>query len=355
MPKKSKKEPVKSKQRKEIVVKAKHLIKESQRLARKCKKKLADEPLEAINTGRTDVEQALKAFRSDATSSDLYEALLEVIKRQDATLEAHVGYARKSLTREYMESIGLAILIALLIRAFLFEAFKIPSGSMIPTLLVGDHIFVNKFVYGIRLPFIGYPLTTWRTPKRGEIIVFEFPGNDPKSKGKDFIKRVVAVAGDRVRLRDNVLYVNGEPVSHEVIKTTSCDDLSEEVQEFCKEEDECSIQQEHVDGFEYVIQYRTQNADCRLNRGSWPEVNDLLFGPNRNPNWPDVVVPEGHVFTMGDNRDNSEDGRFWGFVPLENIKGKALIIWWSRDPSLSWLSLLWFKGIKWDRMFDVIH
>jgi signal peptidase I len=194
---------------------------------------------------------------------------------------------KKSNVRETIEAVVVAFLIALVIRTFVIQAFKIPSGSMIPTLLVGDHILVNKFLLGtpVDIPFTD--ITLFRMPglrkaKRGDIIVFKYP-EDPK---RDFIKRVIGVGGDVVTAKDKVVYVNGrrlvEPYS------------------------------QHVDE-----EIKPEQSDKRDN-----------FGP--------VEVPQGAVFVMGDNRDQSYDSRFWGFVPDSEIKGKAVIIYWSWDNDRTW-------------------
>lgn len=185
--------------------------------------------------------------------------------------------AKKSALRENVEAILIAIVLALFIRTFVVQAFKIPSGSMKETLQIGDHILVNKFIYGVKIPFSGVTAIPLKTPQRGDVIVFKFP-EDPE---KDFIKRVVAVGGDRVRIRDKVLYVNGERADYD----------------------------------------QAVFKDPRVIPGSvQPRDN---FGP--------YTVPEGTVFVMGDNRDHSYDSRFWGAVDLDEVKGKAFIIYWSWD------------------------
>ena len=174
----------------------------------------------------------------------------------------------KSKSREYIEAILIAVVMALVFRQFIIQAFRIPSGSMEKTLLVGDFLFVNKFLYGAKMPWTNQRLPAIRQPRRGDIIVFKAP-----SDGRDFIKRCVAVAGDTLELRGTELYVNGE------------------------------LQNEPF------AQYMRIGA----RRG--------VFGP--------VVVPEGNLFMMGDNRDNSQDSRFWGFLPLHMVKGKAMFIYFS--------------------------
>ncbi len=200
---------------------------------------------------------------------------------------------RKSALRENIEAIVVAIILALFIRTFVVQAFKIPSGSMKNTLLIGDHILVNKFIYGIRIPFSNKTLIPIENPHRGDVVVFEFP-EDPS---KDFIKRVIGVGGDTVEVRDKVVYVNGKPLKHDP-----------------------GI---HTDPYDIpgVLQPRDN------------------FGP--------VTVPKGKLFVMGDNRDHSYDSRFWGFVDLDELRGKAFMIYWSWDRD--------DFDVRWGRIGDMIH
>lgn len=184
---------------------------------------------------------------------------------------------KKRLIKEYAEAIITALLLALIIRAYIIQAFKIPSGSMIPSLLIGDHILVTKFIYGTKIPFSDKSILVFKQPEKGDIIVFKYP-EDPK---KDFIKRVVATGGDTLEERNKIIYVNGKEVTEPYAY--------------------------HGDSF---VRPR---GDPRDN-----------FGP--------FIVPENKVFVMGDNRDQSFDSRYWGFVDIKAIKGKALIIYWSWDP-----------------------
>jgi signal peptidase I len=176
---------------------------------------------------------------------------------------------KKSLLREYLEAAAIAILLALFIRAFVVQAFKIPSGSMEPTLLIGDHILVNKFIYGIKAPLINKTIIPIRNPKRGDIIVLIYP-LDMK---KDFIKRVIGLPGDKIRIVNNRIYINGKP---------------------------------------YDDSYGVYGGRGKENQN---------LGP--------IIVPDDSLFVMGDNRDHSYDSRYWGFVPMESVKGKAMIIYWS--------------------------
>ena len=184
---------------------------------------------------------------------------------------------KKSRWRENIEAILVAVIIALFIRTFVVQAFKIPSGSMKQTLQIGDHILVNKFIYGIKIPYWRKTIIPLKNPQKGDIIVFKFPV-DPE---KDFIKRVVGVAGDVIECKDKKLYVNHKPVNHEYGV--------------------------HTDP--HIIPARVRPRDN--------------FGP--------ITVPDNALFVMGDNRDESFDSRFWGFVDLDAVNGKAFIIYWSWD------------------------
>jgi signal peptidase I len=202
------------------------------------------------------------------------------------------------------------ILAVFVLRSFLFEPFKIPSGSMIPTLLVGDLILVNKFTYGVRLPVINTKLTDGNAPQRGDVMVFRYP---PKPS-LDYIKRVVGVPGDEVAYLNKTLTINGQPVSKKPLP------------EFFDEDAMLYFKQ-----FEEVFapgrRHRILNDD---NRPAFiPGVEDFQFKQNCRYSVEGVVckVPEGHFFMMGDNRDNSLDSRYWGFVPERNIVGKAFFIW----------------------------
>ncbi len=187
-------------------------------------------------------------------------------------LETAKGRQVSSL-REYAEALGMAILLALFIRTFVVQAFKIPSGSMLPTLEIGDHLLVNKFIYGVRLPLLGSRIGAFSSPQQDDVIVFIYP-EDPS---KDFIKRVRGLPGDKIELRNKTLLVNGQPIADE---------------------------------------------HAFFKRGVMHSPRDN-FGP--------ITVPEGHVFVMGDNRDHSHDSRFWGTVPIDNILGKAFLLYWSWD------------------------
>jgi signal peptidase I len=232
---------------------------------------------------------------------------------------------KKSKLREYSEAIVIAILLALIIRAFVIQAFKIPSGSMIPTLLVGDHILVNKFIYGIKMPFSDSRFLIFSPPKRGDVIVFSFPKNKEieectgvvknisarmgnvaktgnplsifKDNCRDFIKRVVGVGGDKIEVINKTVYVNDLPLDES-----------------------------------YAV-----HKDISVEQGDRDN-----FGP--------FTVPRRSFFVMGDNRDQSYDSRFWGVVDMDEIKGKAFIMYWSWNTNGSILD-----KVRWSRIAKLIH
>jgi signal peptidase I len=195
------------------------------------------------------------------------------------------GNRKKSLVREYAEVIIVSLLLAFFVRAMIIQAFRIPTGSMEETLLIGDYLLVNKFLYGAKIPFFDVRLPAVRQPERGDIIVFRSP-----TQNKDFIKRCVGTEGEIVELRDNVVYINGEPIEESYT---------------------------HFEG--------------RPHKGN--------FGP--------VKVPKGHVFVLGDNRNNSQDSRYWGMLDVERIKGKAMVLYFSWNNEKHWP--------RWTRIGKLLH
>jgi signal peptidase I len=204
-----------------------------------------------------------------------------------------MGKNKKSIVREYAQAIIIAIIIAFFIRTFFVQAFKIPSGSMIPTLQIGDWLLVNKFMYGIKIPVLRKTLIPFTKPKRGDVVVFIYP----MDRSKDFIKRVIGVGEDIIEIKNKKIYING----------TAFNDT-----------------------------HGIYTDSLILPRSMQPRDN---FGP--------VKVPTGHIFAMGDNRDNSYDGRFWGFVNLDDVVGKAFIIYWSWNREN--------HKLRWNRLGKIIR
>jgi len=187
----------------------------------------------------------------------------------------------KSTLREYFESIVIAVILALFIRTFVVQAFKIPTGSMENNLLVGDHLLVNKFVFGPYGSSLERKLLPETSIKRGDVVVFKFP----KEPERDFIKRVIGLPGEVVELRQKRVYINGRPLDEPYVH--------------------------------FMLPPRSEGQEFAA-----PDVRDQ-FGP--------VTVPDGQLFVMGDNRDNSEDSRYWGTLPMDYVKGKALMVYWSYE------------------------
>jgi signal peptidase I len=227
--------------------------------------------------------------------------------------------AKKSFYKEWIEPFLIAAAVALFIRQFGVEAFKIPSGSMIPTLTIGDHLLVNKFLYGPRIPFTDTRFFQGAEPKRGDIIVFKFP----EDESKNFIKRVVGVPGDKIEIRKGILRINDEPVPLAAIK-----DAERKGQ---------SGDQASLWGKPQVFDEQLGTVTHRLQY--LRDQSNYDFGP--------VLVPRESVFVMGDNRDNSQDSRVWKFVKYEKILGKALIIYWSWDGNDG-------RWLRWERIGQLI-
>jgi signal peptidase I len=296
---------------------ARHLIKEARRILRRKSFRIPQSASDAVTAAVNELEVARE--------SDDLDRLRVALNGLDEVMEDKLSFARKSTVREYSESIGIAVAIALLLRAFVVEAFQIPSGSMIPTLEVGDHIFVAKFSYGLSIPFTDKKIFEYATPKRGDVIVFKYP----LDHNTDYIKRVVGLPGDRLELRQNELFINDRPMPREHAGIYRYSDGHEDR--------ECDLWMETLDD--------KRHQDIQ-ELGRMP----ASFGP--------FVVPEGNVFVMGDNRDNSSDSRVWGPVKHDLIKGKALIVWWSRGSAddTPWYSapLAWLKSIRVGRFFSLV-
>ncbi len=230
----------------------------------------------------------------------LVDSLFLKRRRMDRAVQKSMERPRDPVLIEYSRSLFPVLLIVLVFRSFLFEPFKIPSGSMIPTLLVGDFIIVNKYAYGLRLPVLHTKVVSIGEPERGDVVVFRYPV-DPKV---NFIKRLVGLPGDTITYRDKHLFVNGE----QVIAVAEGPYSSSNVK--------CT----------------TPRPDAiRLSETLGEVTHDILIhegSGSRDGQW---QVPEGHYFMMGDNRDRSNDSREWGFVPEENLMGRAVGIWLNFD------------------------
>jgi signal peptidase I len=297
-----------------------HLIKEARRILRKKSYRIPQAVASEISAYAGALEEALGG-------ADL-ERVRKAIAALDDAMDEHLAFARKSTLREYSESIGVAVAIALLLRAFVVEAFQIPSGSMIPTLEVGDHIFVSKFAYGLGIPFTNVKILELKQPERGDVIVFKYP----IEPGTDYIKRVVGLPGDVVEVRQHEVFINGHSMPRERVPIP------------------CHYSESSHSGS------GIEDRDCE----QWEETlgtkrHATIQEPGRSHDFSRTVVPAGHVFVMGDNRDNSSDSRVWGTVQHDLIKGKALVIWWSRAPTEGWNLATWFESIRWARFFQIVR
>ena len=296
---------------------AKQLIKETKVVLEKNRSKLNPESVSIIEQKIGNAERVL--------DTQNYEEILKTTEDLESASADYLSKYTKSKRRQNIEAFAFAILLAFIIRTFVFQPFKIPSGSMIPTLLVGDHLLVNKFIYGTKIPFTDIEIFPIEKIKRGDVIVFTYPNNerDPSKNGLYYIKRVVGLPGDEIDLNGRNLYINGGKVPLEYEGTYVDKRNSEQFDEY----------REDLFGEEHTVIFRKGKENT--NRGSYIPV---------------TKVPEGSVFVMGDNRDNSQDSRFWGFVPIENIAGRAFIIHWSWDfanPDI-------LNKVRWDRILSGI-
>jgi signal peptidase I len=308
---------------------------------------------------KDSVRGRLQAFDELVAQTDqaAVPALRKVVEDLEHLADGPLSAGRKGTLRQYAESIAWAAGIAIVIRFFLIEPFQIPTGSMIPTLQIHDHIFVSKCIYGIPLPFTRSYLVKWAAPKPGEVVVFPFPleydplcvatGRPRKDcphpdYGKDFIKRVVGLPGDFIQVRDNQVLINGTPVASAPLGDTPC--------EIGGAACSCAQQEEVLGEHRYTTRHvrEARSSAACINSDTWPWPRNFDFsllprelkfvpGPDGTPAF---QVPEGSILMMGDNRDNSSDSRFWGTVPVDSIRGKALFVWLADD-----LSRI-FSGVK---------
>lgn len=275
---------------------ARHRVREARKLLRRGKRAV---PESAVG----EIKASVTATRESAKNGDV-AAINKSADKLASLLNKHLDRYRKPAWRESLESILIAVLVALILRSFVVEAFKIPSGSMIPTLAIGDQIFVNKLLYGIRIPFTPIRLVDFAMPKRGEVIVFICP----EEPNEDYIKRVIGLPGDEIAVRDGEVVINGEPLGRELQGRGTFwdrDTLTKRWYTF-----DAFIYEESMGEESHTVVYDAEPAAAAQD-----------YDP--------VIVPEGHIFVMGDNRDHSYDSRSWGPVPLPNILGRSLFVWWS--------------------------
>ncbi|RKZ98124.1 MAG: signal peptidase I [Gammaproteobacteria bacterium] len=226
---------------------------------------------------------------------------------------------------DYAKSLFPVFFIVLILRSFIFEPFRIPSQSMMPNLWVGDFILVNKFSYGVRLPVLNTEIIDSGKPENGDVAVFRYPVNP----AINFIKRVIGIPGDHVVYRNKLLYLNGKPMLQESLGPYKGMGSGEKM-------NGASLKKENLQGVSH---------DILLVPGK-PDLSHMYFPEFYNNSTIDLVVPEGHYFVMGDNRDESHDGRFWGLVPEANLVGKAFMIWFNWDVG---------QGLFWERIGNSIE
>ncbi len=311
---------------------AKHLLREATGLYKSHKKTLTSEARERVETAIRALEESL-ARKDGAVDLTAAERHLEQV------VDDVLGFAKKTAVRELVEAILLALLVALALRGLAIEPFKIPSPSMVPTLLVGDRLFVNKLSYGLRIPFTTTWAGHWSAPERGEVIVFVYP----RDVTKDYIKRVVAVPGDRVRVEGREVLVNGKPLDRGPPAVTSWEEDVEPGAEAIIVGTRRVVsfpERDAAGAHDYTVYYGADPAERMAFPHGFP-LPGLDCHPTTNTARPDCLVLPGYVFVMGDNRDNSADSRAWGGVPLEYVRGRATVVWWSAAQR---------AGTRWDRV-----
>lgn len=340
--------------------------------------------------------------RTKNSDSNIFQSIIQWYKKQQEKKRRKREASNKSKVREYVEAILVALVAAMILRILVVQAFRIPTGSMKDTLLVGDFLLVNKFIYGVRtpdyIPLVNikvpyFRLPAFKDPKRGDIIVFKYP-LDPKL---DYIKRCIAVAGQTIEVRNGYLFVDGKPEGKsEFVKRVydsaegayvlhyritndrgkSYEIRHHEITNYVspnfgplKAPNGYEVQMQEgmvlVNGKpgakarltekmyqegkgQYLLRYLINSED-----GESFEISHYQDVQRRPENFGPVRVPSGHLFAMGDNRDNSADSRSWGFLPRENIVGQALIIYWSWDNQVPLYKML--KKVRWARIGDLIR
>jgi signal peptidase I len=296
--------------------KARHVYSETKNLYAKNRSKVQPEIARLIKEKLGQTELAIS--NGNVSEIKLKTDELESINKE------HLSKFGKSKLRQNVEALLFALILALVIRTFIVQPFKIPSGSMIPTLLVGDHLLVSKFMYGTKIPFSDNIVLPLREIKHGDVIVFRYPNSesDPSQRGVHYIKRVVGLPGDKIDVDGRDLIINGEEVPLDYVGDYYYEKSGKTYDEY----------QEDLLGKKHIVIY--EKGREYTERGNLP-----------------VVVPPGHVFVMGDNRDNSRDSRFWGFVPVQNVEGEAFITHWSWDFDSNNL----LNKVRWNRIFSLIN
>jgi signal peptidase I len=257
--------------------------------------------------GTTPVEKDSRPI----TAEQRHDALRHVNRRRSFGL---------GFLWEWTKIFWISVLLFLVLRTFIVEAFKIPSGSMERTLLIGDFLLVNKMAYGAEVPFTDMRLPALRDPQRGDVIVFE----SPEDVSKTYVKRLVGVSGDTLEMKDGLLVRNGSRLAEGYV-SHSAPDIDP-----------------HEERFRWQRNYVVQSANASIG-----------YYPSRN-NWGPLVVPQKHYFVLGDNRDNSSDSRYWGFVADSLVKGRPFVIYYSYAPD-SAASLAWLTRIRWSRLGELVR
>ena len=246
-------------------------------------------------------------------------------KGADITAQERDALLADPVIVDYAKSLFPIFFIVLILRSFIFEPFRIPSQSMMPNLWVGDFILVNKFSYGVRLPVLNTKVVNTGKPKNGDVAVFRYPVNP----SINFIKRVIGTPGDHVVYRNKTLFINGKPMPQEFLGHYQGEGSGEKM-------NGAFLKKENIQGVEHNMLIVPQK----------PDLSHMYYSDFFNQGYIDMVVPEGHYFVMGDNRDESHDSRFWGLVPEGNLVGKAFMIWFNWDVG---------HGLFWERIGNSIE
>lgn len=312
---------------------ARELLAEDERILRRVPGKVSPEVSERLTEQALRVEAA--SVEGDAPRLEKEIQALEALTRE------HLGAWRKQHWWHAVSGFVIALSVALLIRTVLIEPYRIPSGSMQPTLEIGDQVFINKFIYGVRIPFINVvPFQIVRAPQRGDVIVF----NNPVDESTDFIKRVVGIPGDRVEIINEIIHINGVPQPRVLVSDNHLvytqDDHTKEW--FARRQ---VLYRENLDGVEHEMLQDQHHPRGRTVEGPY-------------------IVPEGHVFVVGDNRDNSSDGRYAlgsttrsgpVYVPYGHIKGKAMVVWLAIGHDGLFSGLFGGTGLRVERFFQPVR